>query len=76
MEQKRPRSREKNVTSGGNGVHKRGNGLGTGNVGGQDYSGKKSSGGTKRAVAGGGGGALLLLLLLLFKGGAGGLLGG
>ncbi|MBD5159683.1 MAG: peptidase C11 [Ruminococcus sp.] len=76
MEQKRPRSREKNVTSGGKGVHKRGDGLGTGNVGGQDYSGKKSSGGgTKKAVAGGGGSALLLLLLLLFKGGAGGLLG-
>lgn len=77
MEQKRPRSREKNVTSGGNGVHKRGNGLGTGQVGGQDYSGKKSSGsGAKRAAAGGGGSLLLLILILLFRGGAGGLLGG
>ncbi len=78
MEQKRPRSREKNVTSGGNGVHKRGSGLGTGQVGGQDYSGKKSSGsGAKRAAAGGGGGALVLVLvLMLLKGGAGGLLGG
>lgn len=78
MEQKRPRSREKNVTSGGNGVHKRGSGLGTGQVGGQDYSGKKSSGsGAKRAVAGGSGGALILVILfMLLKGGAGGLLGG
>lgn len=78
MEQKRPRSREKNVTSGGNGVHKRGNGLGSGQVGGQDYSGKSSSGsGAKRAVAGGSGGALILVILfMLLKGGAGGLLGG
>lgn len=78
MEQKRPRSREKNVTSGGNGVHKRGSGLGSGQVGGQDYSGKKSSGsGAKRAVAGGSGGALILVILvMLLKGGAGGLLGG
>ncbi len=78
MEQKRPRSREKNVTSGGNGVHKRGSGLSTGSVGGQDYSGKKSSGSVaKRAVAGGSGGALLIvLILMLLKGGAGGLLGG
>lgn len=70
MEQKRPRSREKNVTSGGNGVHKRGSGLGTGSVGGQDYSGKKSSGGVKRAAAGGGVGTLLLaLVLMILKGG-------
>ncbi|MDE5620004.1 MAG: peptidase C11 [Ruminococcus sp.] len=77
MEQKRPRSREKNVTSGGNGVHKRGDRLGTGQVSGQDYSGKKSSGsGVKRAAAGGGGGALLIVLvLMLLKSGAGGLLG-
>lgn len=74
MEQKRPRSREKNVTSGGNGVHKRGGGLGTGQVGGQDYSGKKSDS-AKRAAAGGGGSLLLLILVLLFRGGAGGLLG-
>lgn len=70
MEQKRPRSREKNVTSGGNGVHKRGSGLGTGSVGGQDYSGKKSSGGVKRAATGGGVGTLLLaLVLMILKGG-------
>lgn len=70
MEQKRPRSREKNVTSGGNGVHKRDSGLGTGSVGGQDYSGKKSSGGVKRAAAGGGVGTLLLaLVLMILKGG-------
>lgn len=78
MEQKRPRSREKNVTSGGNSVHKRGSGLGSGQVGGQDYSGKSSSGsGAKRAVAGGSGGALILVILfMLLKGGAGGLFGG
>lgn len=75
MEQKRPRSRNKNVTSGGNGVHKRGNGLGSGNVGGQDYSGKGSSGVPKRAIAGGSGGALLLIILMMIFKGAGGFLG-
>ncbi|MBO4387267.1 MAG: hypothetical protein J5817_09700, partial [Treponema sp.] len=33
MDPKRPRGREKNVTEGGSGVHKRGDGLGTGPVG-------------------------------------------
>lgn len=75
MEQKRPRSRNKNVTSGGNGVHKRGNGLGSGNVGGQDYSGKGSSGVPKRAIAGGSVGALLLIILMMIFKGAGGFLG-
>lgn len=75
MEQKRPRSRNKNVTSGGNGVHKRGNGLGSGNVGGQDYSGKGSSDVPKRAIAGGSGGALLLIILMMIFKGAGGFLG-
>ena len=40
----RPRSREKKVVSGGSGVFKRGQGLGTGPVGSQDgYAGKQSS---------------------------------
>lgn len=74
MDQNRPRGREKNVTSGGNGVHKRGDGLGTGPVGSSNgYSGRKGSSkvGTK-AAAGGGGVALIgIIIALLFGGGFG-----
>ena len=66
MDQNRPRGREKNVTSGGSGVHRRGEGLGTGPVGSQNgYAGKTSggSGGGKRAAAAGGGGTILLLIV-------------
>ena len=67
MDNKRPRSREKNVTSGGSGVHKRGDGLGTGQVG---AGGQGKSGGGSRAIAGGGGvGLILLILAMLFGGG-------
>ena len=46
----RPRSREKNVVSGGSGVFKRGQGLGTGPVGSQDgYAGRKGQGGGSSA---------------------------
>lgn len=63
--QNRPRARQKNVTSGGSGVHRRGSGLGTGRVGSTDHSGGSSSGGgVKRAAAGGGGGLILLLIAL------------
>ena len=73
MDQNRPRGREKNVTSGGSGVHRRGEGLGTGPVGSQNgYAGKtgSSGGGGKRAAAAGGGGTILLLIVgyLLLKG--------
>ncbi len=75
MDQNRPRGREKNVTSGGNGVHKRGDGLGTGPVGSSDgYSGRK--GGSKigaRAAAGGGGVAIIGIIIALLFGGGGGL---
>ena len=81
--QNRPKARDKKVTSGGNGVHKRGDGLGTGKVGSADYSaGQSAVGGgstAKRAAIGGGGGIAIIALLamLLFKGGGlGGLLGG
>ena len=73
MDQNRPRGREKNVTSGGSGVHRRGEGLGTGPVGSQNgYAGKtgSSGGGGIRAAAAGGGGTILLLIVgyLLLKG--------
>ena len=81
--QNRPKARDKKVTSGGSGVHKRGDGLGTGKVGSADYSaGQSAVGGgstAKRAAIGGGGGIAIIALLamLLFKGGGlGGLLGG
>ena len=57
--QNRPKAREKQVTSGGTGVHRRGDGLGTGAVGASGgNAGKNSGGGSsvgKRAAAGGGG---------------------
>jgi len=67
--QNRPQGRRKNVTSGGNGAHRRGEGLGTGPVGSGSYSGGSTGGGgMKRAAAGGGGLASLLVIgLLLFK---------
>ncbi|MBQ1340792.1 MAG: peptidase C11, partial [Ruminococcus sp.] len=76
----RPQGREKNVTDGGKGIHKRGEGLGTGKVGNKDYSGQASSGkNVKRAAAGGGGGLVMIIivLLMIFKGGdLGSMLGG
>lgn len=82
--QNRPQGRRKNVTSGGSGVHKRGDGLGTGPVGSGSYSGGSTGGGggAKRAAAGGGGIITLLIIgFIIFKmfsgsgGGAGDLLG-
>ncbi|MBP0967699.1 MAG: peptidase C11, partial [Oscillospiraceae bacterium] len=67
MDQNRPKGREKHVTEGGSGVHRRGEGLGTGPVGSQNgYAGKPQSGGGggKRAAAAGGGGTIILLLLV------------
>ncbi|MBR1764489.1 MAG: peptidase C11 [Ruminococcus sp.] len=79
----KPRAREKKVTEGGKGVHKRGDGLGTGPVGSADgYSGKSSGGaggsggGINRAVLGGGIGLpilIIIIVVLVFKfGGASG----
>ena len=82
--QNRPQGRRKNVTSGGSGAHRRGDGLGTGPVGSGSYSGGSTGGGggAKRAAAGGGGLITLLIIgVIIFKmfsgsgGGAGDLLG-
>ena len=82
--QNRPQGRRKNVTSGGSGAHRRGDGLGTGPVGSGSYSGGPTGGGggAKRAAAGGGGLITLLIIgFIIFKlfgssgGGAGDLLG-
>ena len=43
--QNRPQGRRKNVTSGGSGAHRRGEGLGTGPVGSGSYSGGQTGGG-------------------------------
>lgn len=57
----RPRGREKHVTNNSTGVHKRGEGLGTGPVGSPNsYSGKKSSSGGGKRAAGGGIGVVIL----------------
>ena len=78
--QNRPQGRRKNVTSGGSGAHRRGEGLGTGPVGSGSYSGGSTGGsgsGAKRAAAGGGGLITLLVIgFFIFKmmsGGGGGL---
>ena len=78
--QNRPQGRRKNVTSGGSGAHRRGEGLGTGPVGSGSYSGGSTGGsgsGAKRAAAGGGGLITLLIIgFFIFKmmsGGGGGL---
>ncbi|WP_044974378.1 clostripain-related cysteine peptidase [Ruminococcus sp. HUN007] len=74
----RPRSREKNVTSGGSGAHRRGEGLGTGPVGSSgSFSSHSSGSSTSRKVITRGGIGLPVLLiagyfLLKFLGGSGG----
>lgn len=70
----RPRAREKNVTSGGSGVHRRGSGLGTGPVG-MGGGNRRSGGGSGGKRAAGGGGILVVIaavLLYFMKGGGGG----
>ncbi|MBO6166047.1 MAG: peptidase C11 [Eubacterium sp.] len=75
--------RQKNVTNNSKGVHRRGEGLGTGPVGRTDgYAGRTSSGsntgrtGQSGTRAGGlGGGKLLIIILVLLLGGGGGGLG-
>ncbi len=67
MDRNRPRSREKNVTSGGNGVHRRGNGLGSGPVGSSgSYAGRSSSGKIGKRAAIGGGISIPTLLIIGF----------
>ena len=80
MERNRPRGREKNITGGGKGVHRRGQGLGTGPVGegsggfgGRPSSGRPSGGGQTRSGRGSSPLTILLLLLLVLGGGGGGL---
>ena len=65
----KPRSREKHVTSGGTGVHKRGDALGSGQVGAGGQG--KPSGGIGTKAAGGGGVALLIVIIALLFGGNG-----
>ncbi len=82
----RPRGREKNVTSGGGSVHRRGSGLGTGPVGNGPRGGSGSSGGSGRRGGSSGrnsggnrsGGSrsplsLIVILLVVLLGGGGGL---
>ena len=62
MEPNRPRSRDKNVTSGGSGVHRRGDGLGTGPVG-QGGPGRPSGGGNGMRAGAIGGGSILVVII-------------
>ncbi len=75
-ENNRPRARQKTVSSGGTGVHRRENGLGTGPVGsGGGFHGGSSGGGggvSKAAIGGGGIGLIAIIVALLnFLGGGG-----
>lgn len=83
MDQKRPRGRDTHVTNNSTGVHKRGDGLGTGPVGssggygrpggsGGSSGGGHSGGGGVRAVGGGGLGLIVLLFVLKMCLGGGG----
>ena len=78
----RPIGRKKNVTEGGAGVHKRGEGLGSGPVGAGGYSSSGSTGSGGGNVTRGGGRSPLTLIviaviiLLAGGGGIGSLLGG
>ncbi|WP_022764890.1 clostripain-related cysteine peptidase [Butyrivibrio sp. XPD2006] len=73
----RPVGRKKNVTEGGSGVHKRGEGLGTGPVGNSAgySSGSSSSGGGGGPQRSGGRSPLFMIIIILFLvlGGGGGL---
>lgn len=77
----RPIGRKKNVTEGGLGVHRRGEGLGSGPVGSGGYSGSGNSGSGGNVTRGGGRSPLTfiviaIILLLAGGGGIGSLLGG
>ncbi len=73
-----PRSsnRQKVTTGNSKGVHRRGDGLGTGPVGRQDtYSGRKSSGSGRAAKIGGGSGTLvviIIIVIMMLRGGGSG----
>ena len=77
MDEKRPLGREKNVTGKGKGIHRRGEGLGTGPVGSSDgYAGRTEQGsstssGPQRSTRGGGMKLILILLVALLGGGGG-----
>ena len=74
MENHRPRGREKHVAGPGKTVHKRGNGLGTGPVGGGGADRERPSNGGARGPGGKGGAVkLIVVLLALLLGGGGGL---
>lgn len=68
MADNRPRSREKNVTSGGGNVNRRGSGLGTGPVGSPNgYGGRgHGGGGGKRAAIGGGLSLPVILIAIVY----------
>ncbi|MCR4936652.1 MAG: peptidase C11 [Lachnospiraceae bacterium] len=69
----RPRSRLKNVTGGGNGVHLRGSGLGTGPVGSGSHFSGGSGGGDRSGGSGGGLLKLIVIVAVLLLGGGGGI---
>ncbi|MCI8807637.1 MAG: peptidase C11 [Oscillospiraceae bacterium] len=76
MENHRPRGREKHVAGPGKTVHKRGNGLGTGPVGGTGGGADRdrpSTGGARGPGGKGGAVKLIVVLLALLLGGGGGL---
>ena len=79
MDKQRPTGRQKHVTTGGSGVHRRGDGLGSGPVGSSSgYSGRKpgssSGGGMSRATKGAGLSLpviIILVIVFMLRGGSG-----
>ncbi|MCR5357499.1 MAG: peptidase C11 [Lachnospiraceae bacterium] len=71
MDNNRPRSREKNVVSGGMGVHKRGEGLGTGPVGNSNRPTGAPSGSSSSVKRGGGTLGFVVLIIIFIIAGKG-----
>lgn len=71
----RPRSREKRVTGGSRGVHKRGSGLGTGSVGGGYQGGGSGIGGGMRSSGGRSPLSIIIILIVALLGGGGSVAG-
>lgn len=61
----KPRSREKNIVSGGSNVNRRGEGLGTGRVGTADSHGSRASGSSRTVTRAGGGIGMIVLIVVV-----------
>lgn len=63
----KPRARQKTVSSGGSGIHRRGGGLGTGPVGSGSGGSYSSGGGVSKGAIGGGSIGLIAIIAVIIK---------